>query len=106
MKEYSASRLGRLVGLGAREVNLKLKELGLLDGNPGDWSLTDEGKQYGEVHNHSNGYGGYAARGWGFILWDIAVAYLLGDPEAHMAEVNEARKSAGLPPVEFPGNQR
>ena len=95
----SARLLGRMVGLGSREVNLKLAELGYLEGKPGNWTITEEGKKHGEERFDGNGYGGYAARGWSYFMWDEDVAYKIGDPDAHLKRVNYNRELAGLPPI-------
>ncbi|MGG0644936.1 hypothetical protein ABE021_13520 [Sporosarcina gallistercoris] len=66
----SAKMFGEVLGKTAREVNLLLKERGLLDGKPGNWNLTELGKQFCEVRKKYNGYGGYAARKWDFPMWE------------------------------------
>ena len=87
----SARRLGQMVGLDSKEVNQKLAELGYLEGQPGNWSMTEEGREHGEERFYDNGYGGYAARGWSYPVWDEDVARKLGDPDAHLKEVNHNR---------------
>ena len=52
-----------MIGLDSKEVNQKLAEIGYLEGKPGDWSMTEEGRKHGEERFYDNGYGGYAARG-------------------------------------------
>lgn len=44
----SARRLGQMVGLDSKEVNQKLAELGYLEGQPGNWSMTEEGRKHGK----------------------------------------------------------
>lgn len=61
--------------------------------------MTEEGRKHGEERFYDNGYGGYAARGWSYPVWDEDVAQQLGDPDAHLREVNRNRKLAGLPPI-------
>ncbi len=96
----TARLLGRMVGLDSKEVNQRLADLGYLTGKPGAWSITEEGKKHGEERYKDNGYGGYAARSWSYPVWDEEVANQLGDPAAHLKEVNHNRKLAGLPPIQ------
>lgn len=42
----SARCLGRDVGLNAEEVNVWLKEEGYLEGEPGDYRVTEKGRPY------------------------------------------------------------
>ena len=69
MKE-SARLLGQRLGLSSQETNHMLKEEGFLEGKPGNYNLTEKGKEFGEYSAHDNGYGGYAHRSWGFPIWD------------------------------------
>ena len=69
----SAKMIGEIIGKSSREVNQLLYEHGLLEGGPGHWSLTDYGKSYGRTSYHDNGYGGIAARGWEYVMWDESV---------------------------------
>jgi len=69
----SAKQIGKILGLGPRTVNKVLKDMGLLDGKPGKYSLTDLGKEVGELREKTNGYGGYAKREWSFHMWDDLV---------------------------------
>lgn len=93
----TAKKLGEMVGLDSKDVNKKLAEIGYLQGSPGNWALTEQGAQHGEVVYIDNGYGGYAARSWEYIVWDSDVAQQLGDPAKHLKEVNQNRRAAGLP---------
>lgn len=95
----SAKRLGNLVGMTSREVNLKLHELGYLDGEPGNWRRTAKGMAYSIEKAQENGYGGYAAHGWGWFEWAKSLAYEIGDPDKHLVEVNRNRLLAGLQPL-------
>lgn len=54
----SARQIGEIVNLNAREINKILHEKGLLDGTPGNWTLTELGKKYGEIRKKDNGEGG------------------------------------------------
>lgn len=93
----TAKKLGEMVGLDSKDVNKKLAEIGYLQGSPGNWALTEQGAQHGEVVYKDNGYGGYAARSWEYIVWDSDVAQQLGAPAKHLKEVNQNRRAAGLP---------
>ena len=93
----TAKKLGEMVGLDSKDVNKKPAEIGYLQGSPGNWALTEQGAQHGEVVYKDNGYGGYAARSWEYIVWDSDVAQQLGDPAKHLKEVNQNRRAAGLP---------
>lgn len=44
----SAAKLGKLIGMTAEEFNTLLQDQGFLEGTPGNYSLTDKGKEYGE----------------------------------------------------------
>lgn len=53
----TAKKLGEMVGLDSKDVNKKLAEIGYLQGSPGNWALTEQGAQHGEVVYKDNGYG-------------------------------------------------
>ena len=97
--KLSATKLGKMIGMSGEEVNKKLASLGYLKGVPGDWGLTEKGKLFGELRYKDNGYGGYAARSWSYIVWDESLASKLGNPESHLKGVNKNRKLAGLAPL-------
>lgn len=69
----NATALGKLLGLSARKVNLRLAAAGLQLRNERDeWELTEAGQAWGEALPYSrNGHSGYQ------ILWQSAVADLL-----------------------------
>jgi biotin operon repressor len=69
----SAKQLGEVLGLSSQKVNILLKEKGFLIGEPNNYTVTKKGKKYSEERLKDNGYGGYAARSWGFIMWDEAI---------------------------------
>lgn len=96
----SATQLGKMIGKSAREVNELLKAKGYIDGTPGNYSMTEAGREHGEIRFKDNGYGGYAARAWSFMMWNDEVAYEIDDPDAWKEEVNRNRKAAGLDPIE------
>lgn len=66
----SATMIGKVLGRTTKEVYLLLKDQGFLDGEPGNWILTELGKQFGEQRQKDNGEGGYAKRAWGILVWD------------------------------------
>lgn len=78
-KMKSAKQLGQILRLNAREVNVLLKNKGFLDGEPGNYRLTKKGEEYAETRYKDNGYGGYAARAWEFLMWDECVIYEISD---------------------------
>lgn len=69
-KKYTATELGNKLGLTAQEVNCLLRDEGFLEGEPGNWKLTEKGEQYSEEYSWSNGYGGWCARGYSMPLWN------------------------------------
>jgi hypothetical protein len=80
-KKYrkSARKLGEILGKTAIEVNKLLKENGFLEGEPGEYELTEKGKQYGEEIFEDNGYGGVANRHWDYKVWDEEVINEISD---------------------------
>lgn len=75
----SARQLGVMIGLNAQEVNKLLKQKGFLAGKPGAYTVTSKGQKYSELRQKDNGYGGYAARSWEFVMWDEAILYEISD---------------------------
>ena len=73
MARFTARQLGQMLGKTAQEVNKALRDAGLLQGERGNYELTEEGEQYAEYKNENNGYGGRAARSWGYRKWDEEV---------------------------------
>ena len=69
----SAKRLGEKIGLTSQEMNVLLKEEGYQNGEPGDYSTTDKGKEYVSEKGWDNGYGGYAFRGYNYNEWDESI---------------------------------
>ena len=78
-KMRSAKQLGQIVGMSAKDVNKILRKKGYLTGNPGDYELTPKGEKYAEIRGKSNGFGGYAARSWEFLMWDSCMIYELSN---------------------------
>lgn len=44
----STAGLGRELGLNSQETNILLRDEGYLEGEPGDWRLTDKGREHAE----------------------------------------------------------
>ena len=66
----SAQRIGELFGLNAQEMNMALKLLGYLDGEPGNYLPTEKCKPFYLQEYHDNGYGGYAKRIWRTVTYN------------------------------------
>ncbi|WP_024858074.1 hypothetical protein [Ruminococcus albus] len=96
MAYKSARKIGEMIGLSSQKTNVKLKELGYLDGEPGNYNLTTKGEQVGKMVYDDNGYGGKCARGWGYAVWDESVAYEIGDPDGYNRKLEEICKEIGL----------
>ena len=92
----TATNIGTMIGKNAREVNKLLFEKGYITGRPGDWVATEKGKRYCEEVVETNGYGGCAARGWSYLLWDDEIANLIGNPKKRLSELNDINKKLGL----------
>lgn len=63
----SARYLGRDVGLNAEEVNVWLKEEGYLEGEPGDYMVTEKGRPYATQRHWETGspnHAGYVSTSW------------------------------------------
>lgn len=63
----SARCLGRDVGLNAEEVNVWLKEEGYLEGEPGDYRVTEKGRPYAAQRHWETGspnHAGYVSTSW------------------------------------------
>jgi len=71
----SATKLGDEYGLTAQEMNFVLKEEGYLDGEPGDYSVTEKGKKYAEEQYFHRGTGGYERYNayWSTRTWDESI---------------------------------
>lgn len=70
---FSATQIGKHFHLNGQEMNAVLKVLGILEGEPGNYSPTEFGKQFGRYNYFDNGYGGYAARSWDTIYYDESI---------------------------------
>ena len=69
----SAQRIGKLFGLNAQEMNMALKLLGYLDGEPGHYFPTVKCKPFYLQDYHDNGYRGYANRTWITVTYDESI---------------------------------
>ena len=80
----SATVIGKALNKTGREMNELLVDLGYLEGSPGDFSLTDKGKEYGSETEHHRGNGGYAHynRVWETRTWDERIVTALADDMA------------------------
>src|SRR3954466_6390609 len=85
----SARDLGARIGLSDQEFNIALMLAGLLDGEPGAWSLTEKGARFAAVHYHQNGYGGYAHRSWDTTKWLQTVIDELDLSEEGIREIRQ-----------------
>ena len=71
----SARILGMDLHLTAEEMNELLKQNGLLEGEPGQYDVTETGKLYATERNEHRGTGGYSFynRAWTIRTWDDSV---------------------------------
>lgn len=79
MERLSATQIGRMIYKTGREVNELLKERGYLEGEPGAYRLTDEGREHGEDRDRDNGHGGRAHRAWSYVMWGVEIVGLLSN---------------------------
>jgi hypothetical protein len=88
----SARILGQEYGLTAQEMNFVLKEEGFLDGEPGNYYVTDKGKNYAEEQDYHRGTGGYAHynRYWTTRTWDDGITNELDFTEDRKKEIRKA----------------
>lgn len=75
----SARILGQDIGLNAQEMNYLLKEEGFLDGEAGNYTVTEKGAPFAEEQDHHRGTGGYAYynRHWTTRSWDESISNAL-----------------------------
>jgi hypothetical protein len=81
--------LGQEYGLTSEEMNYALKEEGFLGGEPGNYTLTEKGAEYGEERTNSNGYGGSAQRTWYTKTWNDSILNKLNLSPERIAEIRE-----------------
>lgn len=95
----SATQIGKLFGLNGQEMNMALKILGYLDGEPGNYALTEKALQYGRESDFHRGTGGssWYNRYWTQRSYDESIVEQLREemtPEvirAAVAQVKEHR---------------
>ena len=75
----SAKQLGREYGLSAQEMNLALVSLGYLEGEPGNYTLTDKAMPFAKEEDHHRGCGGYSCynRYWTIRTFDDSIKDVL-----------------------------
>lgn len=75
MRKY-ARDLGKDQGLTAQKMNTILKNNGFLDGEPGNYTVTEKGKKYAEEQYHSCEVGGHGRCNgpWKTRTWDERIA--------------------------------
>lgn len=88
----SAKQLGVKIDLNAQEMNVLLKEEGFLDGEPGDYYVTEKGRPYADETGWSNGYGGYAARGYNYFVWDETILNMIDTNEERLASIRKNKR--------------
>lgn len=73
----STAGLGRELGLNSQETNILLRDAGYLEGEPGDWRLTEKGQEHAEQQHwdvSSPMHAGYVT-----TRWDDSVLEGLGE---------------------------
>jgi len=88
----SARVLGEDYGLTAQEMNFVLKEEGFLEGESGNYVITEKGEEYANEQDHHQGTGGYAHynRYWTTRTWDDGITDELNITEDRKNEIRQA----------------
>ena len=88
----SARVLGKGFGLTANEMNFVLKEEGYLDGEPGNYTVTEKGKKYAVEQDYHRGTGGYAQYNahWTTRVWDDEIADEFDITDDRKEEIRQA----------------
>jgi len=88
----SARLLGQEYGLTAPEMNFVLKEEGFLDGEPGNYTVTEKGETYAEEQDYHRGTGGYSwyNRAWTTRTWDDGITDELDITDDRKKEIRQA----------------
>ena len=75
----NATEIGKILGMKAKDVNQLLKGRGFLEGIPGDYTLTDKGRQYANEKVCLRGNAGSARYGkiWSAIRWTDEILAIL-----------------------------
>jgi hypothetical protein len=88
----SSRVLGQEYGLNAQEMNFVLKEEGFLDGEPGNYTVTEKGEKYAEEQYHSRGTGGYSwyNKSWTTRTWDDKITDELDITDDRKKEIRQS----------------
>ncbi|WP_027628555.1 hypothetical protein [Ruminiclostridium cellobioparum] len=88
----SARSLGQDYGLTAQEMNFVLKEEGYLNGESGDYTVTEKGEKYAEERDYHRGTGGYAHynRYWTTRTWNDEIQDEIDITEERIREIRQA----------------
>lgn len=94
--QKSSRILGQNYGLTAQEMNFVLKEEGFLEGEPGNYIVTEKGRKYADEQNHHRGTGGYEHynRYWITRTWDEDIEDELNISEKRKSEIRQAIRLA------------
>ena len=87
----SATRIGEIFHLNGQEMNAVMCKLHILEGEPGNYGLTEFGKKFGRYNYYDNGYGGCAARGWETTSYDESIVDYLRE-KINKDVIQEARE--------------
>ena len=90
----SATDIGAHIGLGVQDTNALLVAQGFLEGKPGEYLLTELGKQFGHHVPEDNGYGGYAYQDWYKTYFDESILPALDHSPETITETKSAAKAA------------
>mgnify|MGYP007077307871 CR=1 FL=1 len=94
----SAKQLGEKIGLNAQEMNTLLKEEGYFDDDKEklhelatilEHLISSEIDSYVSEKSWSNGYGGYAARGYSYNVWDESILDRLDTSNENLRIIRE-----------------
>lgn len=93
----SATRIGKLFGLNGQEMNMALKILDYLDGEPGDYVFTEKGLLFGRESDFHRGPGGssWYNRDWTQLSYDESIVEQLREemtPEVIRAAVTQVKE--------------
>lgn len=93
----SATQIGKLFGLNGQEMNMALKNLDYLDGEPGDYILTEKGLIFGRESDFHRGTGGssWYNRYWTQRSYDESIIEQLREemtPEVIRAAVEQVKE--------------
>lgn len=88
----SARILGQEENLTAQEMNVLLQMQGYLEGEPGDYQVTEKGAPFAKEQDFHRGTGGYSwyNRNWTTRVWDESILDELDTSEEKKNEAREA----------------